>query len=130
MAEEKGIVVIIEDDPDVSEVYAKFLQSKGIGYKIFEHEDDAFPFITGSKDKISLVICDGKDGGDLNATKKVLQRIGEIAGSLPIVVISGTADNWKIDDFSDIEQVVAYRGKPVFFKDFISVVSKHSRELT
>jgi CheY-like chemotaxis protein len=122
MAEEMGMILVVEDDPQVARLIALVLQRSGFESTVVADGESALNRALATKP--AMIFADltikGMGGEQLCSTLKSNPETKNI----PYVVVSGDRD---IAEKARICGADDYMGKPFEFDDLIRLVKKYAR---
>jgi CheY-like chemotaxis protein len=111
-------VLVVDDDPGVQRVMAKFLKLEGFTPAVAANGQEALAYLRGGGEACVIVLdlrMPVMDGW----TFRKEQRLDPGLARIPIVVLSGV----EAERIPELEAVAAFR-KPVSFPDIIDVVRR------
>ncbi|KUP90679.1 PAS domain-containing hybrid sensor histidine kinase/response regulator [Tritonibacter horizontis] len=120
------LVLLVDDDAQVAESIAAFLERLGAEVSICLHPDEALAAIEEDPGMWSFLVSDynmpGQNGGQLARAAKTAD------GDLPIVIVTALAR--KLSDPNLTEDVInALLGKPVDLNALAHLIAQHGRSL-
>jgi len=119
MAGQRSRIAIIDDEPDIAELFSEGLKMAGFKTCIFEDAEDAIEYISLYHSEIALATVDW--GMPLMNGFTIIKQISDIDGNIKILLISGydlTQEQLKVYNN------VTYLVEPITIATLIETVKK------